>query len=47
MDRPKDIIKIEILMLDSEKHLLKEAIEKLYKNKDITLLTIKANNGMN
>ena len=36
MDRPKDIIKIEILMLDSEKHLLKEAIEKLYKNNNIT-----------
>ena len=47
MDRPKDIIKIEILMLDSEKHLLKEAIEKLYKNNNITLLTIKANNEMN
>ena len=47
MQRPNDIIKIEILMLDSEKNLLKEAIEKLYKDNDITLLTIKANNGMN
>tara|TARA_B100000427_G_C15430372_1_gene560527 strand:+ start:547 stop:690 length:144 start_codon:yes stop_codon:yes gene_type:complete len=41
MKSPRDIISIEIMMLDDEKHVLKEAIELLYKERKITLLTVR------
>jgi len=37
----KDIIAIEILMLAGEKQVLKDAIDKLYKDKKISKLTVR------
>ena len=44
MKSPRDIVRIEIMMLDDEKQALRECIEKLYNSKKITLLTVRSLN---
>tara|TARA_R110000824_G_C15187414_1_gene674415 strand:+ start:695 stop:847 length:153 start_codon:yes stop_codon:yes gene_type:complete len=38
---PRDIIGLEILILDDEKQVLRGALDKLYKDKKISKLTVR------
>lgn len=37
---PRDIISINIMLLDDEKEILKTVLQKLYKDKKLSLLTV-------
>lgn len=37
---PRDIISINIMLLDDEKEVLKKVLKKLYKDKKLSLLTV-------
>ena len=42
---PRDIISINIMLLDDEKQVLKECLKKLYKDKKLSLLTVNSINS--
>lgn len=41
---PRDIISINIMLLDDEKEVLKKVLQKLYKDKKLSLLTVRSLN---
>ena len=39
---PRDIISINIMLLDDEKEVLKKVLQKLYKDKKLSLLKVRS-----